>query len=119
MISIIRLVLAIHYSNLQQEHTKIKLNIWTVKCLEFYHATIAYKHTVRSTKMYFNPLGPATDMNFSLLQHNRQKDMKCHNNMPLILSFSVVITAVFVRIQVFWDTTTCQWPNGCRFWKGS
>jgi len=84
MISIITLVLTKYYLNLQQEHTKIKLNIWTVMCFEFYHATIVYKHTVQSMKMYFNPLGPATDMNFSLLQHNRQKDMKCHKNMVLI-----------------------------------
>lgn len=118
MLSITRLVLAMHYSNLQQEHTKIELNIWTAACLEFYYMATDYKHSVRSTKMYFNPLGPAKDMNFSLLQQNIQKDMKCHNNMLLIWSFSEVITAVFVRIQVFWDMT-CQWPSGCWFWKAS
>ena len=84
MLSITRLVLALHYSNLQQQHTKIKLNIWTAKCLEFYHMAIVYKHSVLGMKMYFNPFSPATDMNFSLLQHNRQKDMKCHKNMLLI-----------------------------------
>jgi len=36
MISMTRLVLAMHYSNLQQQHTKIKLNISTATCLEFY-----------------------------------------------------------------------------------
>jgi len=80
---------------------------------------IVYQHSVQYTKMYFNPLGPATDMNFSLLQHNRQKDTKCHKNIILIWSFSEVITAVFVRIQVFWDVMTCQWPSGCWFWKAS
>jgi hypothetical protein len=84
MLSSTRLVLAIHYSNLQQNNTKIKLHIWRATCLEFYYMTILYKHVVWSMKMYFNVKGSAIDMNFSLLQHIRQKDMKCHKTMLLI-----------------------------------
>ena len=119
MLSSTRLVLAIHYSNLQQNNTKIKLHIWRATCLEFYYMTILYKHVVWSMKMYFNVKGSAIDMNFSLLQHIRQKDMKCHKTMLLIWSSSEVTTTVFVRVQVFWDTMLCQWPSGCWFWKGA
>lgn len=73
MLSITRLVLATHYSNLQQQRTKIKLNIWTATCLEFYYMAIVYKHSVWSTKMYFNPLGPATDMNFSVTAQQTER----------------------------------------------